>query len=198
MYSNRVMITGFVGHDAETHTTRNDSTFTTLSVATKRSWKNRETGAYDSQTTWHKCVVFGPQAAFAATLSKGAHVQIDGELRTREYTDRPRARRSRSRKSAYSGSPNSTVPRNPNAKGPPRKRPLLSWGKANRAFDDAPQFGRQQFIRLTSLRYATAIELHGFRQSGRDLRCRTFAGFVAVQQENGFSKTASQQVSLLP
>ena len=61
MYSNRVMITGFVGHDAETHTGRNDSTFTTLSVATKRSWKNRETGAYDSQTTWHKCVVFGPQ-----------------------------------------------------------------------------------------------------------------------------------------
>lgn len=87
MYSNRVMITGFVGHDAATHTSRNDSTFTTLSVATKRSWKNRETGAYDSQTTWHKCVVFGPQAAFAATLSKGAHVQIEGELRTREYTD---------------------------------------------------------------------------------------------------------------
>ena len=84
MYSNRVMITGFVGRDAETHTTRNDSSFTTLSVATKRSWKNRETGTYESQTT---CVVFGPQAAFAATLLKGTHVQIEGELRTREYTD---------------------------------------------------------------------------------------------------------------
>ena len=33
-------------------------------------------------------MVFGPQAAFAATLLKGAHVQIDGELRTREYIDR--------------------------------------------------------------------------------------------------------------
>lgn len=87
MYSNRVMITGFVGRDAETRTTRNDSTFTTLSVATKRSWKNRETGTYESQTTWHKCVVFGPQAPFAATLLKGAHVQIEGELRTREYTE---------------------------------------------------------------------------------------------------------------
>ena len=31
--------------------------------------------------------MFGPQAPFAATLLKGAHVQIEGELRTREYTD---------------------------------------------------------------------------------------------------------------
>ena len=87
MYSNRVMITGFLGRDAETRTTRNDSTFTKLSVATKRSWKNRETGEYESQTTWHRCVVYGPLAAFAATLLKGAHVQIEGELRNREYTE---------------------------------------------------------------------------------------------------------------
>ncbi len=94
MYSNRVMITGFLGRDAETHTTRNDSSFTTLSVATKRSWKNRETGDYESQTTWHRCVVFGPQATFAATLLKGAHVQIEGELRTREYTEKPAGKKS--------------------------------------------------------------------------------------------------------
>ena len=83
MYSNRVMITGFPGRDAETHTTRNDSRLTTFSVGTKRSWKNRETGEYESQTTWHRCVAFGPQATFAATLLKGTHVQIEGELRTR-------------------------------------------------------------------------------------------------------------------
>ncbi len=88
MYSNHVMITGFLGRDAETRTTRNDSTFTKLSVATKRSWKNRETGQYESQTTWHRCVIYGPAAAFAATLLKGAHVQIEGELRTREYTEK--------------------------------------------------------------------------------------------------------------
>jgi single-strand DNA-binding protein len=85
MYSNRVMITGFLGNDAESRTTRNKSSFTTFSVATKRSWKNRETGEYESQTTWHRCVVYGAQAAFAATLLKGSHVQIEGELRTREY-----------------------------------------------------------------------------------------------------------------
>lgn len=96
MYSNRVMITGFLGRDAETHTTQNHSSFTTLSVATKRSWKNRETGDYESQTTWHRCVVFGLQAAFAATLLKGAHVQVEGELRTREYTEKPAGKKSAS------------------------------------------------------------------------------------------------------
>ena len=88
MYSNRVTIIGFLGKDAEARTTRNNNSFTNLSVATKRSWKNRETGAYDSQATWHRCVVFGNQAAFAATLLKGTHVQIEGELSTREYTEK--------------------------------------------------------------------------------------------------------------
>lgn len=47
-----------------------------------------------SETTWHRCVVFGPQAAFASTLLKGAHVQIEGELRTREYTEKPAGKKS--------------------------------------------------------------------------------------------------------
>jgi single-strand DNA-binding protein len=88
MYSNHVTITGFLGKDAEARTTRNNNSFTNLSVATKRSWKNRETGEYDSQTTWHRCVAFGSQATFAATLLKGAHLQIEGEIRTREYTEK--------------------------------------------------------------------------------------------------------------
>ena len=94
MYSNRVMITGFLGNDAESRNTRNNTSFTTFSVATKRSWKNRETGEYESQTTWHRCVVYGPQAAFAATLLKGSHVQVEGELRTREYTQQPSGKKS--------------------------------------------------------------------------------------------------------
>jgi hypothetical protein len=52
MYSNRVMITGFLGNHAESRTTRNNTSFTTFSVATKPRWKNRETGEYESQTTW--------------------------------------------------------------------------------------------------------------------------------------------------
>lgn len=86
MYSNRVMLIGFVGKDAEVRHTRNQTQFTVLSLATKRSWKDRESGEYKSQTTWHRCIAFGYVGEYAARLTKGAHVQIEGELQTREYT----------------------------------------------------------------------------------------------------------------
>lgn len=85
MYSNRATLTGFLGKDAEVRNTRNEASFTVLSLATKRSWKDRESGEYKSQTTWHRCIAFGKLGEYAATLTKGAHVQIEGEIRTREY-----------------------------------------------------------------------------------------------------------------
>ena len=68
---NNVTLIGYLGSDAESRTTRNNSTLTVLSLATKRIWKNRETGERESQTTWHKCVAFGRTAEYAATLEKG-------------------------------------------------------------------------------------------------------------------------------
>ena len=55
-----------------------------FSVATKSSWKNAS-GGYDSRTEWHRCVAWGSLSQFAAKLEKGAHVQVEGELRYREY-----------------------------------------------------------------------------------------------------------------
>ena len=86
MYQNRATLIGFLGKDAEVKSTRNSASFTVLSLATKRSWKDRETGERQSQTTWHRCIVWGKLGEYAATLTKGAHVQIEGEIRTREYT----------------------------------------------------------------------------------------------------------------
>jgi len=88
MYQNRATLIGFLGKDAEVKTTKTNISFTILSLATKRSWKDRETEEWQSQTTWHRCIVFGKLAEFAATLPKGAHVQIEGEIRTREYTEK--------------------------------------------------------------------------------------------------------------
>jgi single-strand DNA-binding protein len=84
MYLNRLTLIGFTGGDADTKTITNGSTFTAFSVATQRSWKNSE-GAWESGTEWHRCVSFGQLADFAANLKKGAHVQVEGELRGREY-----------------------------------------------------------------------------------------------------------------
>ena len=86
MYQNRATLIGFLGKDAEVKTTRNNASFTVLSLATKRSWKDRTTGERFAETTWHRCIVWGKLAEFAATLTKGAHVQVEGDIRIREYT----------------------------------------------------------------------------------------------------------------
>lgn len=88
MYQNRATLIGFLGKDAEVKTTRANASFAVLSLATKRSWKDRETGERQSETTWHRCIVWGKLTEFAATLTKGAHVQIEGEIRTRQYTEK--------------------------------------------------------------------------------------------------------------
>src|SRR5205823_5045126 len=84
---NRVTLIGFLGKDAEVRHTRNQAPFTVLSLATNRSWKDPESGEYKSEVSWHRCVAFGRSGEYAATLTKGAHVQVEGEIRTREYTE---------------------------------------------------------------------------------------------------------------
>jgi single-strand DNA-binding protein len=82
MYQNRVTLIGFLGSDAEVRT-NNDRSLTTLSLATKSSYK--KDGKYIEHTEWHRCVVFGKLGEFASTLKKGAHIQVEGELRSRKY-----------------------------------------------------------------------------------------------------------------
>ena len=88
LYANRVSLTGFLGKDAETKTTSNNASFTVLSLATKRSWKDRETGERQSQTTWHRIIAWGKLGEYAANLIKGAHLQIEGEIRTRDFVQK--------------------------------------------------------------------------------------------------------------
>src|SRR5260370_37864777 len=82
MYQNKVTLIGFLGNDAEVRT-NNDRSLTTLSLATKSSYK--KDGKYIEHTEWHRCVVFGKLSEFAAKLTKGAHIQVEGELRSRKY-----------------------------------------------------------------------------------------------------------------
>lgn len=92
MYQNRATLIGFLGKDAEVKHARNNTTYTILSLATKRSWKDRESGEWASQTTWHRCIVFGKLSEFAATLGKGTHLQVEGDIRTHEYIEKGGAR----------------------------------------------------------------------------------------------------------
>jgi single-strand DNA-binding protein len=60
-----------------------------LSLATKRRWTDRATGERMSETTWHCCSVWGK---LAEVLTKLVHVQVEGEIRTREYTSQAKGK----------------------------------------------------------------------------------------------------------
>ena len=84
MQKNSVELIGFLGKNAEVKQSDN-SNFTLLSVATKESWKNKETGEWQSRTEWHQVIAAGKWGDYAATLQKSAHVQIEGTLRSKPY-----------------------------------------------------------------------------------------------------------------
>ena len=87
MYLNRITLIGFLGSDAEVRTA-NNSTLAVLSLATKSSYKDKKSGEYASHTEWHRAIVWGKLVEYAKTLTKGSHLQIEGELRSREYQDK--------------------------------------------------------------------------------------------------------------
>ncbi len=87
MYQNRITLIGFLGQDAITRTANNAS-FTVLSLATKSSYKDKKTGEYNGHTEWHRCIVWGKLSEYAKTLTKGAHLAVEGELRSREQTNK--------------------------------------------------------------------------------------------------------------
>ena len=92
MYQNKATLIGFLGGDATVRTGKNNQNFTTFSLATKTSYKGKESEEYVSHTEWHRCIVFGKFGEFAATLKKGAHIQLEGEIRHTEYTPKNAAK----------------------------------------------------------------------------------------------------------
>ena len=84
MYKNDIDLIGFLGSDPETRFTSNGIALTSFSLATKSSWRN-EAGSYESRMEWHRIIAWGKLAESAAKLSKGAHIEVEGELRHRTY-----------------------------------------------------------------------------------------------------------------
>ena len=83
MYLNRVTLIGFTGQQPKTLATRTGKELTRLSVATTRRYQ--QDSEWKEKTQWHDCVLYGATAHFAATLPKGSHVLIEGELTYREF-----------------------------------------------------------------------------------------------------------------
>jgi single-strand DNA-binding protein len=85
LYENKVTLKGYIGKDAQTFATRQQSSFVVLSVATKTGYKDKQSGEWVNHTEWHRIVAFAKPADYAKGLRKGDYVQIEGELRSTEF-----------------------------------------------------------------------------------------------------------------
>lgn len=86
---NKVIILGNLGQDPEVKCFQNGSSVTSISVATSESWKNKETGATESKTEWHRVQLFNKLGEIASQyLAKGSKVYIEGSLKTRKWQDK--------------------------------------------------------------------------------------------------------------
>lgn len=85
---NKCIILGNLGNDPEVKYTASGSAIANLTVATSESWNDKATGEKKEMTEWHRVVLFGKLAEVAGEyLRKGSQVYIEGQLRTRKWTD---------------------------------------------------------------------------------------------------------------
>ncbi|EAC0789751.1 single-stranded DNA-binding protein [Salmonella enterica] len=85
---NKVMLIGHLGQDPDVRYLPNGNAVAMLSLATSDTWKDKQTGETKERTEWHRVVIYGKLAEIAGEyLRKGSQVYIEGELRTRKWTD---------------------------------------------------------------------------------------------------------------
>ncbi|GLR66913.1 single-stranded DNA-binding protein [Acidocella aquatica] len=86
---NMVILMGNLGKDPEVHTTGSGNMIVNLSVATTKSWRDRDSGERRERTEWHRVVIYSDGLAKVADkyLHKGSKVYLQGSLQTRKWTD---------------------------------------------------------------------------------------------------------------
>ena len=83
---NKVILVGNLGRDPETRYMPSGGAVTNVSIATSKSWRDRDSGEQKERTEWHRIVFFNRLAEIANEyLKRGSKVYVEGELRTREW-----------------------------------------------------------------------------------------------------------------
>lgn len=87
---NRAMLIGRLGKDPEVRRMQSGDPIVNLSVATSETWKDKSSGEKKEATEWHRVVIFNKNLAEVAEkyLKKGALVHIEGQIKTRKWTDK--------------------------------------------------------------------------------------------------------------
>lgn len=85
---NKVILVGNLGQDPETRYAASGAAVSNVSVATSRSWRDKQTNEMKEETEWHRIVLFGRLGEIAGEyLKKGSKVYIEGYLQTRKWQD---------------------------------------------------------------------------------------------------------------
>lgn len=86
LHRNKVELAGFLGDAPDIRYLPDGTATATVSLATTKRWKDKQSGQPKERTEWHRVVFFKRTAEVAGELlAKGSHIFVDGELRTRSY-----------------------------------------------------------------------------------------------------------------
>ena len=86
---NKVILVGNLGQKPEMRYTATQTAVANLSIATRESWKDKESGENRDKTEWHRVVFFGSLAEIAEKyLDKGSSVYVEGKIQTRKWQDK--------------------------------------------------------------------------------------------------------------
>jgi single-strand DNA-binding protein len=85
---NKVILVGNLGKDPEVRYSPTGAAVANITLATSDTWKDKQTGAQQERTEWHRVVFFGRLAEIAGEyLRKGTQVYVEGRLQTRKWQD---------------------------------------------------------------------------------------------------------------
>ncbi len=87
---NKVILIGNLGRDPEVRRLNSGDSVVSFSVATTDSWRDKATGERKERTEWHNVVIYNENLGKIAEqyCKKGSKIYLEGQLQTREYTDR--------------------------------------------------------------------------------------------------------------
>jgi single-strand DNA-binding protein len=87
---NKVILVGNLGRDPEVRRMNSGDPVVSFSIATSESWRDKASGERKERTEWHNIVVFNEALGKVVEqyCRKGSKVYLEGQLQTREYTDK--------------------------------------------------------------------------------------------------------------
>lgn len=87
---NKVILVGNLGRDPEVQRFAQGGQAVKFSLATSESWQDKTTNERREKTEWHNVVIYNENIGRIAEqyLRKGSKVYLEGQIQTRDYTDK--------------------------------------------------------------------------------------------------------------